>query len=118
MGAPKLDTYLFDGSGLSRYNLIQPHKLNANIQSLIQHHAWIKKYMLTEKNLKITMPSNTHLYYKTGTLFPVKNIAGLIERPNHPPLFFTLTCTHPKSKVCQQAHKDKIKDLANLYIKN
>ena len=118
IGAPKLDPYIFDGSGLSRYNLIQPHTLNARIQSLIQKHPWVREHMLTEKDMGVTLPPNTHLYYKTGTLFTVKNIAGFIERPHHSPLFFTLTCAHPKSRLCQQQHKNQIMNLIATDIKS
>lgn len=111
IGAPKLGPYIFDGSGLSRYNLIQPHTLNQGLKSLIKTYPWVKDLMLSEKDLNLKLPKDTHLYYKTGTLFPIKNILGLIEQPNHPDLFFTLSCSWPDPKECQSSLLDEIQKL-------
>ncbi len=90
---------LFDGAGLSQYNLITPFQISQLLYS-VSHSASIKKdYMLalakpgqhgTLQNRMHTVGLNTSVKAKTGSLAGTSAIAGYLTTQNKQNLIFTI----------------------------
>jgi len=111
------ETKVFDGSGLSRYNLITPKQLAAILQAVWKNpelkQPFREALAVAGKTGTLStrfkeLEENSIIRAKTGMLSGVSALAGYLESPNHKPVIFVIVTnnfTQPLSNIRQFEEK-------------
>jgi len=93
------DTLLFDGSGLSRYNLITPIQIASLLETVWKNPILKQSFMEVlpiagqtgTLSARFKSVENSHVIHaKTGTLSGVSALAGYMDIPKNKPLIFVM----------------------------
>jgi D-alanyl-D-alanine carboxypeptidase/D-alanyl-D-alanine-endopeptidase (penicillin-binding protein 4) len=113
LGIPPQQYQFFDGSGLSRRNLVTPSAIAQLLQAMLRsENAEIFRSSLavagsngTLANRFQSTPLQGNLQGKTGTLTGISALSGYVTPPHHPPLVFSILINHSQLPASQQREK-------------
>jgi D-alanyl-D-alanine carboxypeptidase/D-alanyl-D-alanine-endopeptidase (penicillin-binding protein 4) len=125
LGVDAQSFILFDGSGLSRHNLVSPEALNQTLRLMMKTSAApIYRSSLAVAGINGTLakrfqntPIQGNFQGKTGTLSGVSALSGYLELPDYQPLVITIIVNNSNlsSSTLRQAIDDIVLILGKLH---
>ena len=115
--------FLYDGSGLSRQNLVSPQAIAQTLQLMAQTpQAEIYRNSLSLAGVNGTLrrrfqdtPVQGNLWGKTGTLTGATALAGYLNVPEHQPLVFSIIVNQSQQRA--SIHRQAMDEIILLLMK-